>query len=211
MTKTPPLSDAPPPAPRAGGRRAEIVEIAARLFDQHGYHSTSMDDIAEAVGLRKPSLYHYFKSKDQILYEIHNEMIDVIISRHEARIQEGLESYSAELRALMGDIIELMETHPGHLRIFFEHHRELPDRYKGTIRAKRNRFRTQVSSTIEAGIAAGEFLDVDVELATLAVLGMANWTYQWLHPGAPRSAEDVTEFFWRIAMRGIAVAPPAAD
>jgi len=67
MTKTPPLSDASPPTPRAGGRRAEIVEIAARLFDRHGYHSTSMDDIAEAVGLRKPSLYHYFKSKDQIL------------------------------------------------------------------------------------------------------------------------------------------------
>jgi len=135
-------------------------------------------------------------------------MSDVIISRHEARVEQGLESHSAVLRALMGDIIELMETHPGHLRIFFEHHRELPDAYKGTIRAKRNRFRTQVSSTIEAGIAAGEFHDVDVELATLAVLGMANWTYQWLYPGSTRTADEVTDFFWRVAMRGIAVAPP---
>jgi TetR/AcrR family transcriptional regulator, cholesterol catabolism regulator len=191
----------------ASTRRLEIASLAAELFDARGYHNTSMEDIAEAVGLRKPTLYHYFKSKDEILYEIHNEMIDLINSRHEARLAAGVESQSAALKALMGDVIELMETHPGHLRIFFEHHRELPGDYKAAIREKRARFRQYVKDAISGGIAGGEFHEVDVELTTLAVLGMANWTYQWLRPSSGRTAAEVTDSFWRLAMRGIAVDP----
>jgi AcrR family transcriptional regulator len=191
----------------ASTRRMEIAALAAGLFDARGYHNASMEDIAEAVGLRKPTLYHYFKSKDEILYEIHNEMIELINSRHAARLADGVEIQSSALKALMGDVIELMETHPGHLRIFFEHYRELPAEYKATIREKRARFRQYVRDAIAAGIAGGEFHDVDVELTTLALLGMANWTYQWLRPSSGRSAAEVTDAFWRLAMRGIAVDP----
>jgi AcrR family transcriptional regulator len=191
----------------ASTRRLEIATLAAELFDARGYHDTSMEDIADAVGLRKPTLYHYFKSKDEILYEIHNEMIDLINSRHEARLANGIESQSSALRALMGDVIELMETHPGHLRIFFEHHRELPAEYKATIREKRARFRQYVRDAISGGIDNGEFHEVDIELTTLAVLGMANWTYQWLRPSSDRTVAEVTDSFWRLAMRGIAVDP----
>ena len=191
----------------ASTRRMEIATIAAELFDARGYHDTSMEDIAEAVGLRKPTLYHYFKSKDEILFEIHNEMIDLINSRHEERLANGIERQSLALRALMGDVIELMETHPGHLRIFFEHHRELPTEYKATIRQKRTRFREYVSDAVAAGVASGEFHDVDVELTTLAILGLANWTYQWLRPSGGRTAAEGTDAFWRLAMRGIAVDP----
>ncbi len=185
-------------------RRREIAEKAAELFDARGYHSTSMEEIAESAGLAKPSLYHYFKSKDEILFEIHNEMIELILDRHEARLAAGIESYGRELHGLMVDLIELMETHPGHLRIFFEHYRELPARYKETIRARRERFRGYVSSAIEGGIEAGEFADVDVEMTTLAILGMCNWTYQWLRPNQDRTAAEVADSFWGFAMRGMA-------
>lgn len=163
-----------------------------------------MDDIADAVGLRKPSLYHYFKSKDEILYVLHNEMIDLILQRQEVRRTGGRTSHADALRSLMADIVELMETHPGHLRVFFEHHRELPADYKAAIRDKRNRYRDMVGAEVEQGIAAGEFREVDVELTTLAVLGMCNWTYQWLYPGGRHDAAAVTEHFWQLVMRGIA-------
>jgi len=189
-------------------RRREIAQRAAELFDAAGYYSTSMEDIAESAGLRKPTLYHYFKSKDEILLEIHSEMIELILRRHEERLAAGVESHSQELRGLMGDLIELMETHPGHLRIFFEHQRELPDRYKEAIRARRQRFRGFVFDAIAGGIEAGEFIETDVEMATLAILGMCNWTYQWLRPNQERTAAEVTESFWQFAMRGIAVDPP---
>lgn len=185
-------------------RRREIAERAAELFDARGYHSTSMEDIAESAGLRKPSLYHYFKSKDEILFEIHSEMIELILARHEARLAGGVDSYGRELHGLMKDLIELMETHPGHLRIFFEHYRELPARYKPTIRARRERFRGFVSAAISGGIESGEFVETDVEMATLAILGMCNWTYQWLRPNQGHTAAEVADAFWEFAMRGIA-------
>jgi AcrR family transcriptional regulator len=188
----------------ASDRRLAIAQIAAGLFDERGYHDTSMEDIAESVGLRKPTLYHYFKSKDEILFEIHNEMIDLILSRQERRLAEGGGTHADGLRSLMHDIIELMETHPGHLRIFFEHHRELPDEYKVTIRGKRNRYRDLISEEIERGVAAGEFREVDIELTTLAVLGLSNWTYQWLHPGGKHDARAVTDYFCDLLLRGIA-------
>jgi hypothetical protein len=106
---------------------------------------------------------------------------------------------------LTNDVIELMETHPGHLRIFFEHHRELPEKYQEMIRVKRGQFRQYVTDVISDGIARGEFRDVDVELTVLAVLGVSNWTYQWLHPGGRHTAKQVTDHFWELIMRGIAV------
>ena len=193
--------------PSASDRRAQIAAIAAGLFNERGYHSTSMEDIADSVGLRKPTLYHYFSRKDEILFEIHNEMIDLILGRHERRLAEGAVSSADELRALMGDVIELMETHPGHLRIFFEHQRELPDRYKASIREKRNAFRDHVAATVRRGMADGEFREADVELTTLAVLGLSNWTYQWLHPGGRHTAAEVTDSFFALLMRGLSERP----
>jgi AcrR family transcriptional regulator len=116
-------------------RRQEIVRTAADLFDRAGYSSTTMEDIAHAVGIAKPTLYHYFKSKDEILFWIHEEFIDLLINRHEQRLQALLDPNQLLLE-VMADILELMETHRGHVRVFFEHHRELPILDRETIRAR---------------------------------------------------------------------------
>ena len=192
-------------------RRAGIVAAAARLFEEHGYHHSSMEEIAERVGLAKASLYHYFRRKDEILLAIHNEMIELILDRHGERVAAGVESCGAELRAMIGDVISLMETHPGHLRIFFEHQRELPEDYQAPIRRKRNRFRDELAALLERGVVSGEFRkSLDVEMTTLAILGMANWTYTWLYPEGSRGAAEVADHFWHLTMRAIA-APGAVD
>ena len=96
------------PGTAADARRAEVITLAADLFDRHGYASVSMEQIAAAAGMAKPTLYHYFRAKDEILRGIHETFIDLLLGA-------------------MTDIFGLMETHRGHVRVFFEHHRELPD------------------------------------------------------------------------------------
>lgn len=189
------------PATRA--RRTDIIDAAALLFHERGYHSTSMEDIAEHVGLAKPTLYHYFRGKDEILLEIHTAMIEVILTSHERRLPAGPGRWAELLKGMIGDVIRLMETHPGHLRIFFEHQRELPDLYKADIRQKRNLYRDHVRNVIIGGIADGEFRDVDPELTTLAVLGLSNWTYQWLSPGGTYTAAQVTDVFYGLVIEGL--------
>lgn len=191
-----------------GTRRMDIVDAAANLFHLRGYHNTSMEDIADDVGLAKPTLYHYFRGKDQILLQIHTSMIDVILESHERRLPGQPGRWGELLKEMMGDVMRLMETHPGHLGIFFEHQRELPDRYKSEIRGKRNRYRDHVRAVIEGGIADGEFHNIDPDLATLAVLGMSNWTYQWLRPGGGYTADQVTEVFYALVINGLSAASP---
>lgn len=161
-----------------------------------------MMDIARAVNIAKPTLYHYFRSKDEILYSIHDEFIDILLSKHDAR--KSLDFTSQEsLLELITDIVGLMETHRGHVRVFFEHHRELSPVAQKEILAKRDLFRQHLVDILEAGVAAGEFRDIDVRLVAWAVLGMSNWTYQWFTPTGVYSARQVAQHFYSIVTRGI--------
>lgn len=185
-------------------RRAQIRRVAAELFDASGYRETSMDDIATAVGIKKASLYYYFPGKDQLLVELHEEMIDLIISQQHERIEAAELSHQQMLLAIMTDLVRLQETHPGHLKIFFEHFRELPAEVRASVSQKRDHYRDMLIRVLADGKEAGSFAgDIDVELTTMAVLGMCNWTYQWFRPEGRLGAAEVANYFWSQILAGI--------
>ena len=103
-------------------RRHQIIESAAKLFDAHGYGNASMEDVAASVSIAKATLYHYFPSKEEILRSIHEEFIQLLIDKYMQRVTSGLEPEELVLGA-MKDILSLMVTHRGYVRVFFEHHR----------------------------------------------------------------------------------------
>jgi AcrR family transcriptional regulator len=183
-------------------RRQEILATAAAMFDEAGYALTSMDAIAAAVGIAKPTVYHHFGSKHEILSAIHEEFIDQLIARQEARDGVGLRP-DQHLLEIMSDILELMETHRGYLRVFFEHHRELPDEVRAAVRDKRDRYQELVVEVIRAGIADGSFRATDPTLAALALFGMCNWAYQWYRPGGRLRPREVAYEFWGYLVRGL--------
>lgn len=186
----------------ADARRREIVTNAAAVFDTEGYHTTTMNTIARVAGLKKPTLYHYFSGKDEILFWIHDEFIDLLISKQEAR--EGSEASAAEsLREVMCDVLRLMDAYRGHVRVFFEHHRELSPRHRKTIAAKRDRYASMIESEVARGIEAGEFRDLDPRLTTLALFGMCNWAYQWYRSNGSRTNREIGEFFWDLLLEGL--------
>ncbi|WP_166534951.1 TetR/AcrR family transcriptional regulator [Blastococcus xanthinilyticus] len=188
-------------------RRAQIIGVAADLFDRDGYHETSMQAIAERTGIRKASLYHYFRSKDELLVELHETLMTVVIGRHlDRRTAERLGPRD-ELRAMMRDVIGLMDSHPGYLRIFFESYRELPPVARSSVAAQRSRYRQLVADVITAGNELGEFRGVDPDLTSLAVLSLMNWTYQWFGRSGPLTTDEVADHFWSLLLNGIGTAP----
>lgn len=189
-------------------RRAQIIDVAARLFEAHGYHETSMEMLAQHVGIRKASLYYYFSNKDLILVEIHQEMIDYLIERATAR--QGI-APTARLQAIMFDLISLMELYPGRLRIFFEHYRELPATERRSIKRKRDTYHALLLATLRDGVSIGEFDIDDPDLTALAVLGMCNWTYQWYSPGGPRDPGEIARYFLATILHGTAGANSPGD
>lgn len=183
-------------------RRADIARKAATLFDAKGYHQATMEDIAAEVGLRKSTLYHHVASKEEILFLIHEEFVDLLMA---LQAEPDRTSFSPEHRLLatMTDLIRLMSTHRAHVRVFFEHHRELPAPYRDRIAEKRDAYFALVSQSIEDAVYAGVFEVPDVHLAALAVFGMCNWAYTWYRPDGRQSPDDIAGFFWDWLTNGM--------
>jgi AcrR family transcriptional regulator len=198
-----------PAASAADLRRARIIKLAAELFDDGGYGNVSMEQIAVAAGIAKPTLYHYFRAKDEILRGIHEAFIDLLLDRQQER-QKLAMTPASQLLGAMTDILGLMETHRGHVRVFFEHYRELPAPVRQKIRVKRDRYQSLICNAITEGIRDGSFREVDPDVTTLAVFGMCNWAYQWWRPGGATDSVLTAQKMWDLVIRGLAMPPTPA-
>ena len=196
------------------GRRAEIVAAASDIFERVGYYNTSMDDIAAQVGIKKPSLYHHVKSKGQIVAWIHDSLADELLARLRSRVNDG-EDPATVIYWVISDILQALHDRPGHLRVYFEHHREIPEEYRADAQRKRDNYSQLVSDVIASGVRRGIFRTDDVGLTTLALFGMCNWAYQWYRPDGSMTVEQIAAHFWRLFLNGTSVerdldaAPPA--
>jgi TetR/AcrR family transcriptional regulator, cholesterol catabolism regulator len=198
-----------PTTARSEVQRQRILREAASLFDLGGYHNTSMEDIASRIGLRKPTLYHYFKSKEDILFGIHDAFIDRLIERQQARQSIAMEGRQQLLEIIM-DMLQVIDEQRGEVRAFFEFYRELsPDR-RESIARKRDEYEGFVEGVIREGVASGEFRDVDPRLAALSLFGMVNWSYQWFQPGGRLGPRELAYVMWDLFVKGISKTPSSS-
>lgn len=173
-------------------KRNEILRSCATLFDRVGYHKASMQMLADEVGLGKPTLYHYFPSKNAILFAMHEA--------HMAALLAGLDGEDAggdphkRLRAACVDILRQIAEHPGYVRAFMDHYEDLEGKMRNQIRAQRNAYFDRVRSIIRVGIENNHFRPCDTDLTTFGFLGMCNWAYKWYPPMAKKkSPEEVAD------------------
>jgi len=185
-------------------KRLEIIAHCATLFDQVGYHGTSMQMLADEVGLGKPTLYHYFASKGDILYEMHQLHIDALIGGLEADAQEvGVEPAELLERACVYTLREIAQ-HPGYVRAFMDHYAELADEQRADMRARRRDYFSRITTIIQTGITKGQFRDFDPKLTALAFTGMCNWAYKWYPPMATETPpEEMAKSLCQIFFGGL--------
>jgi TetR/AcrR family transcriptional regulator, cholesterol catabolism regulator len=191
-------------------RRREIAHAAARLFAKNGFSETGMDDIAAALKVSKPALYHYVRSKGELLFLIHDELIELLTQRLEDRLSAGLPPVLV-LQAMIEDIVGAMKSHPGHLKVFFEHFREIPKPKWAVAKRKRDHYFGLVEELIETGAQRGEIVADNPRLTTLAIFGMVNWSYQWYRPKGEMTPAEVADYFWHLLFDGIGVGGPGGQ
>lgn len=194
-------SVAPSPADR---RRQTILRIAEELFDDTGYQTTSMNDIADAVGLRKPTLYHYFSTKAELLYWIHEDYVSGLIASAKS-IED--DDPASVVRTMMVQMLSAIRARGGKVRAYMEHYRDLDPDSLELMRKKRNEYRLLLESAIQRGIDAGVFRDVDARLATMAVIGATSWSYQWYERWTDESETDLAAGFADIMFHGLLAGP----
>ena len=173
-------------------RRDEILHAALTAFRETGYHSTTLTDIANRLGIRKTALYHYFPDKEAILFECHRQSL-AELERLTAEAQE-LDTAVDRLQFLIREHVRVMTDTLEGSPLAFEVS-SMSDERQLEIIEGRDRYEQELRSTIAAGILAGEFRQVDPKIATFAILGSINWIARWYRPeGELRADELGTEF-----------------
>jgi TetR/AcrR family transcriptional regulator, cholesterol catabolism regulator len=186
-------------------RQREILDAAAQIFHEKGYEATSIQDVADAVGILKGSLYYYIDSKEDLLFGIIDEVHRTSLA-HLERWQRIDGDALVKLRAfitghVMGNVNNLVK-----MGVFFHDFRSLSPERRAVIVEERDVYDQFLRNLIVEGQKEGVIDEaVDPKLAAMAILGMMNWIYQWWRPDGPNTAEEVAEEFADLVLSGLVV------
>ena len=165
-------------------RREELTRIAARLFAERGYQGTSLADLAEALGVQKPSLYHHIASKEDLLWEVAWEGAEAFHARarrRAGRAPAATERIRLALRAHLAVVAGQLDI----ATVFVREWRYLEGERRERFVAERRRYEERIRDLFRDGVEGSELrTDLDVATAALLFLSAANWAYTWLRPGA---------------------------
>lgn len=183
-------------------RQQQIIRASAALFDRVGYHGASMQMIADAVNLGKPTLYHYFRSKSEILFAMHKELVTELLESHRQRAAQT-DHPDKLLQGLCYDTLAFIDNYPGYVRAFFEHYDDLDQPQQEAVRIQRRNYLKMVINIIRKGIDDGTFVECNPRTAALGFLGMCTWAYQWLPRNDSVNLQCVADDLSRLVLNGL--------
>ena len=194
-----------------GSRFEDIVDAAAQLFSEQGYAATSIQDIADSVGLLKGSLYHYIHTKEDLLEAVIQEA-----HHHTASLGvEALEVEGDALEKLRYVVRRHLSGATGNLakvRVFYREAKFLPPDRLQHILASRDTYEHSLRQIIATGMEEGSLAPhLDPTLTAIAILAILNSVQQWFRPDGPRSLEEVTAAFTDLVLRSVSAGPVPVD
>ncbi|MBN9035896.1 MAG: TetR family transcriptional regulator [Rhizobiales bacterium] len=179
-----------------------MLHAAVRSFNEKGFHATSLDDVANALNVTKPTIYHYFANKDEILFECVRRGLDSI--RHAAEAVESEGGGGLErLRRLMRDYAIIMTRDFGMCVTRTADH-ELSGDSRAKFRALKREIDQTVRRVVEQGMADGSIAGGDPRLVTFTLTGALNWIAHWYDPRGALGAEDVADAAVATLVGGLA-------
>ena len=188
-------------------RREEVYSAALRLFREKGYHATSMQDIALAVGLYKGSLYHYISGKEDLLVQVFEQAMGALLCEVERIAVDAALPPREQLRRIIGAHVEAVANNLDALTVYLHEWRALADESLAPVREQRARYVGLISDVVRRGVAGGEFAAVDVSIATLALVGACNWLCQWYRPGGRLSPREIAAYVADVILGGLLLRP----
>jgi len=183
--------------------RQEILRTAARLFQQRGYHATSMNDVASALKLSKGGLYHHFQSKDEILFNLMDHAMDLTQERVINPVRD-ISDAEGRLRALIRRHIEVvLSVRDREITVMLHENHPLPPSLRRRINARKKDYVHFVENLIaEVQRARHSSGSVSPRAAAFALLGMINWLYQWYRPEGTLQQEHLVQQYTEIFFAG---------
>jgi AcrR family transcriptional regulator len=172
-------------------KRNAVLQAAAQMFNERGFHATSLDDVAARLHVSKPTLYYYVKSKDEILFEcVHAglQMMQAGIAQTSSRGGSAIEQLVACMRTY-GQIVT-MDFGMCLIRIGED---PLPPESRKKLRRAKSAIDLEFRRLIAAGVDEGSIVPCDPKITAFAIAGALSWIGRWYQPGGDYSADEVVE------------------
>jgi AcrR family transcriptional regulator len=182
--------------------RDDILDAAAQVFRQKGFHGASMSDIAEAVNLQKASLYHHVSSKQEILLALLDRAL-MMLTEQIAGIADQNISADQRLRQMIRAYLQALADNSALSSVLLFEHRSLDKKSHARHVPQRDKFEGLWRDVINEGVRAGIFSCPDAGLAVRGLMGIMNWTLTWYDPAGPKSIETIADQYADLLFSGL--------
>ena len=192
-----------PLSPDYDKRKENILQHSAELFAAVGYHKASIDQLAEASTITKSLIYHYFNSKQDILYQCMLSHVELLRSTARGSIDPN-KSSEDQLQSILLQFLQIYETAGARHRILVNDLQQLLPEQKSEIVAIENDI-AQIFKTLITQITGSGDKDRNLDTArTFLLLSMINWTHTWFKAGGTMTSEELGKLVYDVFVNGVA-------
>ena len=175
----------------------EICRKAAQVFSTKGYATATLADVSHAVGISKGGIYHYFSTKEELLFVILCRYMDYTLHELTNKLESTLKPHD-KIRAFIEHHICHYRDNLHESRLILHEAQNLPSNYWAIIRDKEKEYMKILKCSVEILSKAFEHNPRRVRLIAYSLIGMCNWPYMWFNPNGPVSPEELAEEICKI-------------
>jgi TetR/AcrR family transcriptional regulator, cholesterol catabolism regulator len=182
--------------------RENILEAAAQVFRQKGFHGASMKDIAEVASLKKASLYHHVSSKQEILLELLDRGLELLFEQISSIVHQTI-SADKKLRLMIREYLQILVENIDLASVLLFEHRSLDRKQHARHIPNRDKFESLWREVLTEGVRANLFKCDSPALTARALLGQLNWTITWYHPDGSLTIEQIADQYSDLLLNGL--------
>jgi AcrR family transcriptional regulator len=181
-----------------------ILRTAARIFAEKSYHSTSMRDISRATNVSLAGLYHYCRSKEELLFLIQDNCFGRVLERLEKQLQEVADPI-AKLSIFIENHLSFFAANMAEMKVLSHEAESLRGDLHAHVSSRKDNY-TRLARKIlqEVQESTGNKQTVDLTVATYALFGMMNWIYNWYDPEGKLKVHDLAQHLTQLFLGGFA-------
>jgi len=184
-------------------RVTRIGNIAAKLFNTKGYLQTTMDEITTASRFSKGGIYHYFASKDEILFFVLDRYMTLVLQDLEHDLEE-IEPARKKIQYIISRHIRLYTENPAEAKTLLNEKYCLPRKYRRKIDQKEREYFQIVRNVLIIFFAGKQNLPGShITVITFLLFGACNWIFSWYDPKGAVNSEALSEIIWKIFLNGV--------
>jgi AcrR family transcriptional regulator len=198
----PPRSASPSSDQRYRLRLREVLGHATKVFCEKGYEGASMRDLSRAAGMSLAGLYHYFGSKERLLYLIQKETFTTILEGLKARLRDGTDP-EQQIRSFIHNHLAYSLANEEGMKVLSHEDEALKNGLGTEIRAIKRAYYRICRGLMEE-LKRERNLDFDSRTVVLSLFGMMNWIYTWYNPRVDGDAEQLAQRMGDIFLTGVA-------